>query len=392
MRMATKIASFISAAALLCSPLLSASDLFAQEVPIKVGVILSTTGPAASLGIPEKNTIPLLPKNIGGKPVEYIVVDDGTDTSNAVRNMRKLVTEDKVDIVIGSTVTPSTIAMTEIAFETRTPVITLAAASVLVNPIDDKRRWIFKSPQNDSMMAAAIIDYWAKTGIKKVGFLGFSDALGQSWLDEMNKQAPAKGVELVGVERFARADTSVVAQVLKLMAAKPEVIFIAAYGAPAALPAKTLKERGYTGKVYQTHGVGNADFLRIGGRDVEDTILPLGPIVVAEELPDSNPIKKVALDYIKQYDSMYGPGTASAFGAYAFDAGLLLQAAVPEALKKAQPGSAEFRSALRDALENVKGLVTTTGVVTMSPTDHLGLDERARLMAVIKDGKWKLAP
>lgn len=363
-----------------------------QEAPVKVGVILSTTGPAASLGIPEKNTIPLLPKTIGGRVVDYIVVDDGTDTSNAVRNMRKLVTEDNVDVVIGSTVTPSTIAMTEIAFETKTPIITLAAASVLVNPLDEKRRWVFKTPQNDSMMAAAIIDYWTKTKIKKVGFLGFSDALGQSWLDEMSKQAPAKGIELAAVERFARTDTSVVAQILKLMAAKPDVIFIAAYGAPAALPAKTLKERGYTGKVYQTHGVGNADFLRIGGKDVEDTILPLGPIVVAAELPDSNPIKKVALQYISEYEAKYGPGTASAFGAYAFDAGLLLSAAVPAALQSAKPGTVEFRSALRDGLEGVKGLVTTTGVVTMSPTDHLGLDERARLMAVIKDGKWKLAP
>src|ERR1700761_1656821 len=167
----------------------TSSSTLAQNAQINVGVILSTTGPAASLGIPEKNTIPLLPTNVGGAAVDYIVVDDGTDTSNAVRNMRKLVTEDKVDVVIGSTVTPSTIAMTEIAFETKIPVITLAAAGVLINPIDDKRRWIFKTPQNDSMMAAAIIDHWAKNNIKKVGFLGFSDALGQSWLDEMNKKA-----------------------------------------------------------------------------------------------------------------------------------------------------------------------------------------------------------
>jgi branched-chain amino acid transport system substrate-binding protein len=361
-------------------------------VPIKIGVILSTTGPAASLGIPEKNTIPLLPKTISGNAVEYIVVDDGTDTSNAVRNMRKLITEDNVDIVIGSTVTPSTIAMTEVAFETKTPIITLAAASVLVNPVDDKRRWVFKTPQNDSMMAAATIDYMAKTNIKNVGFLGFSDALGQSWLDEMTKQTPAKGIHLAAVERFARTDTSVVAQVMKLMAAKPDAIFIAAYGAPAAMPAKTLKERGYAGKVYQTHGVGNNDFLRIGGKDVEDTILPLGPIVLAHDLPDSNPIKQVALNYITEYEAKYGPGTASAFGAYAFDAGLLLATAVPIALKNAKPGTVEFRSAMRDALEGVNGLVTTTGVVTMGPTDHLGLDDRARLMAVITDGKWKLAP
>jgi branched-chain amino acid transport system substrate-binding protein len=391
MRFLSKAGS-VAAASIAATVAFTSSTTLAQNARIKIGVILSTTGPAASLGIPEKNTIPLLPANIGGAAVDYIVVDDGTDTSNAVRSMRRLVTEDEVDAVIGSTVTPSTIAMTEIAFETKTPVITLAAAAVLINPIDDKRRWIFKTPQNDSMMAAAIIDHWTKNNIKKVGFLGFSDALGQSWLDEMTKQAAPKGIELVGVERFARTDTSVVAQILKLMAAKPDAIFIAAYGAPAALPAKTLKERSYAGKVYQTHGVGNADFLRIGGRDVEGTVLPLGPVVVASQLADGNPIKKVALDYISQYEAKYGAGTASAFGGYAFDVGLLLGAAAPEALKTAKPGTAEFRAALRDALESVKNLVTTTGIVTMSPTDHLGLDERARLMAVIKDGKWELAP
>ena len=364
----------------------------AAEPPVKVGVILSTTGPAASLGIPEKNTIALLPRTIAGRSIEYTVVDDAGDTSNAVREMRRMVVDEKVDAIIGSTVTPSTIAMTQLAFELQTPVITLAAAAVVVAPVDEMRRWIFKTPQNDSMMAGAILDHMASVGIKKIAFIGFNDPLGQSWLSEITQQAITHGIDIAAVERFARTDTSVTAQVLKLIAVKPDAVFIAAYGTPALLPAKALKARGYDGKIYQSHGVANAEFLRAGGRDVEGTILPLGPMVVADQLPDSNLVKPVALRYVAEYEAKYGVGTASPFGGYALDAGLLLSAALPMAIKAAEPGTAEFRVALRDALELTKDLVTTTGVVTMSATDHLGLDRRARVMATIEDGKWKLLP
>jgi branched-chain amino acid transport system substrate-binding protein len=364
----------------------------AAEPAIKIGVILSTTGPAASLGIPEKNTIALLPRTMAGRVVEYIVVDDAGDTSNAVREMRRMVIDEKVDAVIGSTVTPSTIAVTQLAFESQTPIITLAAASVVIAPVDEKRRWIFKTPQNDSMMAGAILDHMGSAGIKNIAFIGFNDPLGQSWLSEITQQATTHGIDIAAVERFARTDTSVTAQVLKLLAVKPDAVFIAAYGTPALLPAKALKARGYDGKIYQGHGVANAEFLRAGGRDVEGTILPLGPMVVADQLPDSNPVKPVALRYVAEYEAKYGVGTASPFGGYAFDAGLLLAAALPVAIKAAEPGTAEFRVALRDALESTKDLVTTTGVMTMSPTDHLGLDRRARVMATIEDGKWKLLP
>jgi branched-chain amino acid transport system substrate-binding protein len=364
----------------------------AAEPSIKVGVILSTTGPAASLGIPEKNAIALLPRTLADRPVEYIVVDDAGDTSSAIREMRRMVIDEKVDVVIGSTVTPSTIAMTQLALESQTPVITLAAAAAVIAPVDEKRRWIFKTPQNDSMMAGAILDHMISIGIRKIAFIGFNDPLGQSWLSEITQQAATRGIDIAAVERFARTDTSVTAQVLKLTAVRPDAVFIAAYGTPALLPAKALKARGYGGKVYQSHGVANGEFLRAGGRDVEGTILPLGPMLVADQLPDSNRIKLVAMRYVTEYEAKYGTGTASPFGGYAFDAGILLAAAVPEAIKTAQPGTAEFRVALRNALESTKDLVTTTGIVTMSPADHLGLDQRARVMATIENGKWKLLP
>jgi branched-chain amino acid transport system substrate-binding protein len=359
---------------------------------LKVGIIVSATGPAASLGVPEQNTAALLRKNLGEVPVQYLVRDDGTDTTAAVREMRKLIQDENVDLVIGSSVTPATLAMTEVAAEKAVPIITLAAASTLIQPVEGPRRWVFKTPQNDSMMAEAILDHMAASGIKTLGFIGFSDALGESWWQEVSKHAPARGLTIVSTQRFARADTSVTGQVLKIVAEKPDAVLVAAYGTPAALPQKTLKERGYSGQIYQTHGVANQDFLRVVGKDGEGTFLPVGPMVVASQLPESNPIKAVALEYIAAYEGRYGPGTASAFGSYLWDAERLLAAALPAARKAAQPGTPEFRAALRDAIEAVRDLVTTNGVVNMSPTDHLGLDNRARVMVKIEGGNWRLLP
>jgi len=222
-----------------------------------------------------------------------------------------------------------------------------------------------------------------------VGYIGFSDAYGEGWYGEFSKAADVKKLKIVANERYARTDTSVTAQVLKLVAAKPDAILIGASGTPAALPQKALKERGYTGKIYQTHGVANADFLRVGGKDVEGTILPAGPVLVADQLPASNPVKKSALAYVSAYEAAYGKGSVSTFGAHAWDAGVLLSAAVPAALKKAQPGTPEFRAALRDALEQLKEVPGAHGIFTMSPTDHLGLDQRARVMVKIENGAWK---
>ena len=382
--MKLKLTLSLLAAALLGAPLAHAD--------VNVGVTLSATGPAASLGIPEKNTIALMPQTIGGQKINYIVLDDASDTTQAVSNTRKLITESKVDIVLGSTTTPNSLAMIDVVAENQTPMISMAASARIVEPVDAKRRWVFKTPQNDIMMSLAIATSMANAGVKTVGFIGFADAYGEGWYQEFSKAASLKGLTIVASERYARADTSVTGQVLKIVGAKPDAVLVAGSGTPAVLPQRALKERGYAGKYYQTHGVANNDFLRVGGKDVDGTWLPSGPVLVAAELPLNHPVRKTALDYVTKYEAAHGKGSVSTFGAHAWDAGLLMQAAVTQALKKAQPGTPEFRSALRDALENVKELHGAHGIFNMSPTDHLGLDQRARVMVKIENGAWKYQP
>ena len=377
-------------AAALIPALLAIAYAGAAAAQIKVGVTLSATGPAASLGIPEKNTFPLLPKTIAGQTVEYIVLDDASDSTTAVKNARKLISEDKVDVLIGSTVTPNSLAMIDVAAESETPMISMAASAAIVEPQDPKRRWVFKTPQNDSHMTTAILSHMADNGVKTIGFIGFADAYGEGWYREVSKLADIRKIKMVVNERFARADTSVTGQILKILAANPDAVLIAGSGTPAALPQKTLKERGYKGKIYQTHGVANNDFLRVCGKDCEGTWLPSGPILVAEQLPDSNPVKKSALTYKSAYEKAYGAGSVSTFGGHAWDAGALMANAVPAALKAGKPGTPEFRKGLRDALENTKELAGAHGIFNMSATDHLGFDQRSRVMVQIVDGKWKL--
>ena len=373
--------------------LAAAAAAFSAHADINVGVTVSATGPAASLGIPEKNTIALMPTTIAGQKVNYIVLDDASDTTQAVANTRKLITEHKVDVVLGSTVTPNSLAMIDAVSEASTPMISMAASARIVEPMDPKRKWVFKTPQNDIMMALAIVTHMAAQGVKTAGYIGFADAYGEGWYNEFAKIASIKGIQIVANERYNRTDTSVTGQVLKLVAAKPDAILIGGSGTPAALPQKTLHERGYAGKYYQTHGVANNDFLRVGGKDVEGTFLQSGPVLVASQLPNDNPVKKSALAYIAKYEGAYGKGSVSTFGGHAWDAGLLLQAAVPVALKKGgQPGTPAFRAALRDALEEVKDVAGAHGVFNMSPTDHLGLDQRARVMVKIENGAWKYQP
>ena len=359
---------------------------------INVGVTVSATGPAASLGIPEKNTIALMPKTIGGEKVNYIVLDDASDTTTAVANTRKLLTEHKVDIIIGSTTTPNSLAMIDAVAEAQTPMISMAASARIVEPQDAKKRWVFKTPQNDIQMSLAIAEHMAAAGVRTVGFIGFSDAYGEGWFQEFTKAVELKKLRVVASERYARTDTSVTGQILKLMSAQPDAILIAGSGTPAVLPQRTLKERGYAGKLYQTHGVANADFLRVGGKDVEGTFLPAGPVLVAEQLPASHPVRKSALAYVAAYEAAHGKGSVSTFGGHAWDAGLLMSAAAPVALKKARPGTPEFRAALRDAIEQVRELPGAHGIFSMSAADHLGLDQRARVMVRIDKGTWKYAP
>ena len=369
--------------AVLLSTLCAAGAALAD---ITVGVSVSATGPAASLGIPEKNTFALLPQSIAGEKVKWIVLDDATDPTAGVKNVRKMISEDKADVLIAATATPVSMAILEVAFETKTAQIAMAP----VPPAGEKSAWIFSTPQNFGLMATAIAEHMAASGVKSIGFIGYADPYGELWLKAMQGAADAKGIKVTAVERYQRNDTSVTGQALKIMAANPDAVLVAGSGTPAVLPQSTLVERGYKGKFYQTHGIANRDFLRVGGKNVEGTIFPVGPMLLAEQLPDSHPSKKPALDYVKLYEGAHGPNSRSTFGAHAYDAFLLLTRAVPEAMKKAKPGTPEFRVALRDALENVKELPATHGVFSMSPTNHNGFDARAAVMATVSNGDWKL--
>jgi len=375
----------LAIAAILLSTALGAAHIASAQ--IKIGITVSETGPAASLGTVEKNTLQLLPDSVAGQSIQYIMLDDASDPTTAVKNVRKLVNDDKVDALIGSTTTPNSIAITEVAAETGTPLMAMGAGAAIIEPMNEKKKWVFKSVQNDAMMVEAIVQHMVRTGIKSVGYIGFSDATGEGYWHALKPLAQAEGLKIAASERFQRTDTSVTGQALRLIAAKPDAILIAASGTPAALPQKALKERGYTGRIYQTHGVANNDFLRVCGKDCEGTYLPIGPLLVAEQLPES-PSRKVSLDIISRYEQAYGKGTVTTFISNAYDSYLLLEHAIPVALKTARPGTREFRAALRDALEATRGFSGTQGVYNMTPDDHVGLDERARVIVRIHQGKW----
>jgi len=360
----------------------------AAHADIRVGVIASSTGPTAVVGIPQKNTVALLPSEIGGHKVEYIVLDDASDPTNAVTGVRKLIGEHKVDALIGPTTTPAALAILDFVAEAKTPLLTTVGSSAVILPMDDRKRWVFKTTQNDDLIAGAVLAQMTASGVRTVGFVGFNDPYGENWYKVFAPMAEKAGIRIIASERFNRTDQSVTGQVLKLIAAKPDAVFIAATGGPAVLPQSGLQEKGHKGRIYQTHGVATNDFIRLGGKAVEGTLMAGGPMLVADELPGNNPVKAVAQGYIKAYEGKYGAGTMSTFGANTFDAGLLLQKAIPEALKKAKPGTPEFRAALRDALEQSKEAVGAQGVFNMTAQDHNGMDERARVMMTVRNGKW----
>ena len=367
---------------------LTASAAFAQ---VNVGITVSQTGPAAALGIPQKNSVAMLPKEFAGQKIEYIVLDDATDPTKAVANARKMIAESKIDYLIGSSGTPATMALVDVAAETKTPYCAMVPNKILVSPMDEKRKWVFKAPQDDALLAEAIAKDMVAKGIKSVGFLGYTDGYGQGWLEAAEQIMPAKGIKVTAVERFQRTDTSVTAQALKILSTSPDAVLIAASGTVAAMPQKALKEQGYNKQIYQTGGVATMEFVRVGGKDVDGTIFPAGPVSVAELLPDSHPSKKISLEYIKEYEALNKQPFA-AFGAHLIDCANMMFTALKPALEKAKPGTPEFRSAIRDGIENSKEIVALHGVFNFTAADHAGLDERARVMIKIVNGKWTLNP
>jgi len=353
---------------------------------INVGVIASLTGPAAALGAETKKAIALFPSTVGGEKVNFILLDDGTDPTNAVKNVRKLISEDKVDAILGPNLISTAIAMADVANAEKTPMVSVAPLDVS----GDKRGYIFRSEPSADLMVNRIVADMVESGAKTVGFIGFSDSWGELLLKALTKATEGK-LNIVATERYGRADPSVQAQVLKVMSAKPDVVFVGASGTPAAMPQITLRERGYKGKIYQSHGVTSKEFLRVGGKAVEGALIPVGPVLVAEQLPDSHPAKKNAVAFVKELEAKNGPDSRSTFAGASWDAWQLLQNAIVGAQKgKAKPGTPEFRAALRDGIEKTNKLVGTNGVYTMAANDHAGYDASAIVLIKVENNHWKL--
>ena len=374
--MKTKLAVFALAAGLAAT----------AQAEIVVGVSLGITGPGASLGVHYRNAYQLMPKTLGGEPVRYIILDDASDPTNAAKNARKLISEDKADVLMGSNGVPSAVQMAQAAAEAKVPMVVLTPANLTGNVL----HWSFIVPQTTELMMGAIAQKLKAQGVKTVGYIGYTDTWGDIVYKAIQSHAAEGGFKIVTDERYARSDTSVTGQILRLMSTNPDAIVVGGSGTGAALPHVTLIERGYKKGIYHNHGTVNAEFIKVGGKSVSGAVAVTGPLVVPEELPDSHPTKKVSLDFTKRYEAAFGAGTRNAFAGYAYDGMLLLDAAAPAALKKAKPGTAEFREALRASLESIRNVVGTHGVYNMNAQTHNGLDERARVVVVVDNGAWHL--
>lgn len=353
---------------------------------INIGVSLALTGPGSGLGIPMQKQLALFPKTVAGEKVNLIMLDDATDPGKGAANARRFVTEDKVDLIIGSCITSVAAAMSDIAAEAGT--VQLAGSPVGLPPGKDK--WTFRLPQSNTVMGHAVVEHMKKQGIKTLGFLGYTDAYGEQWLKEISPQLDAAGIKMIAVERFARPDTSVTPQALKLTSANPDAILVVASGSGAAMPEMGILDRGYKGKIYQTHAAASQDLMRIGGKAVEGTFVVSGPAVIAEQLPESHPSKAVSMAFVQQYEKAYGPNSRNQFAGHAYDAQIALEKVIPVALKKAKPGTPEFRTAIRDGLETMGRTIFSHGIMNWTAADHWGYTNETGVMLKVVDGKFKV--
>lgn len=355
---------------------------------LNVGIILSATGPAAAIGSAERNGTAFGPAEIMGRKVNYLFLDEASDSTAAVAALRKLYQESRIDILVGPTTTPGSFAVIDPAVEYKVPVITLAPVNALVAPVDARRRWIFKTTTNDDHEAVPLFANMKKTGVKKLALIGFGDSYGDAWSKVSADLSAKTGIEIVADEKYARTDTTVVGQILKIIAAGPDAVLIAASGAPAALPLLQLREKGYAGQIYGTLGATFGDFRKLTGTQGDGIFVPLSPAVGAASFPDDYSAKKSALDFIQRYEARFGPDSRNIFAGSAYDALLLIERAAPTALKTAEPGTAEFREGLRSAIEGLRGITGSRGVYNYGPDDHTGLDQSALILGKLEKGQW----
>jgi len=358
----------------------------AQSNEIVIGISISTTGPAAALGIPERNSLEFVAKEIGGVPLKVIVLDDAGDPTTATTNARRFVTESKADIIMGSSTTPPSIAVANVAAEANLPHFGLAPFPIT----PERAKWSVAMPQPIPIVGKVMYDHMKKSNVKTIGYIGYSDSYGDLWFNDLKNQAVPMGINVVAEERFARPDTSVQGQALKLVAANPDAILIGASGTAAALPQTTLRERGYKGLIYQTHGAASMDFIRIAGAAAEGVLMASGPVMDPEDQPDSALTKKPGLALNKAYEAKYGPNSRSQFAGHSYDAFLVLERVIPVALKKAKPGTQEFREAIRQALLSEREIAASQGVYNFTEKDRYGVDDRARILLTVKNGKYQM--
>jgi len=376
--------ALMSAAAIVAALALPGSPAWAQANEIVIGITVTTTGPAAALGIPERNALEFVPKEIGGVPLKVIVLDDGGDPTNATTNARRFVTESKADIIMGSSTTPPTVAVSTVANEAGIPHFGLAPF-----PINEARmKWSVGMPQPVPIMGKVLYEHMKAHGIKTVGYIGYSDSYGDLWFNDFKAQAIPMGMSVVTEERFARPDTSVAGQVLKLIAANPDAVLIGASGTAAALPQTALRERGYKGLIYQTHGAASMDFIRIAGAAAEGVIMASGPVMSPETQADSALTKKPGLALNTAYEAKYGANSRSQFAGHSYDAFEVLKRVIPPALKAGKPGTPEFREGIRQALMTEKEIATSQGVYNFTEKDRYGLDDRSRIILTVNNGKY----
>src|SRR5690606_8110937 len=316
-----------------------------------------------------------------------MTLDDGSDPAKAQKNVQRLISEDTVDVIVGSSTTTPAIALGEAAAEGQTVQLAAAPAEFPAG----KGTWTFRPPQSTAVMAGGVIDHMKKHGVKSFAFIGYNDAYGESWLRDLTKLANEAGIKVTTAERYARADTSVTAQALKAIATNPDAILIVASGSGAAMPHTTVVDRRYKGKIYQTHSAASRGLIRLGGKGVEGSFVVSGLAVLPEGLPDSHPSKQIAVDFVNAYEKKNGEGSRNQFAAHAYDAYLILDKVVPVALEKGKPGTQEFRTALKDALEGYGPIPITQGVITYTKDDHFGFDQQAQMMPTVKDGAFAAA-
>jgi branched-chain amino acid transport system substrate-binding protein len=373
--------------------LLLAVPQFAKA-EILIGFVTGLSGPVSSIGIPNAKGIAAGESYVGeieGEKLRVIQLDDGSDPAASARDARKLVEQDKVDILIGTSGAPQTLAMATAAIEMKVPMI--AVSPIAPVPAGDGGPWVVQTPQPTPLLVQGIVDHMKARGLKTVAFIGFSDAFGDLMYDALAQSAKAADIKVVANERYARSDSSVTAQVLRALATHPDAIMLGGTGTPGALPVIALSERGYKGPLYGNHGLISADFLRLAGKAANGIICPTGPVTAAEQLPNSNPIRDVALAFRAAFEKANGEAPTDSFSSYSFDGWLVLVDAAKRAIATgAKPGSPEFRSALRQAFFTTKEVVGTQGVYTFTPADRHGVDGRSRVLVQIEDGKYKLLP